>query len=57
MQKEIKAKYVKCKFCNGMGEISSNPDIPCPDCHGTGKYKIGYTFIVSGIAIDADTLK
>ena len=54
---EVEVRYVECRKCNGKGKIGKNPDIPCPDCNGTGKYKIGYIFSGNGIAIDGDTLK
>jgi len=56
-QVEVKTKYVKCIKCNGKGEIKENVIYTCPDCRGTGQYKIGYTFTGNGIAIDGDTLK
>ena len=34
-----KKEYEKCSFCRGMGDLHQNPDIPCPDCRGTGRTK------------------
>jgi len=26
----------ECSYCGGAGDLHQNPDIPCPDCKGTG---------------------